>query len=223
MSLAAPSRPPEVEPVIAEIVPPAPSPWRFGLRALIVLMVICSLQFALMSYLTVLGGLIVGGLLCFAAFTAIVLFGMIPTRQSTRWLPHLDQLVVRLMLAMVLIFVGSIIAGGGTAAYHAYARIKTEALLEQDLGLSLKPTMVNSQSSVTWGLHITNVKDGGVAHQAGLQKDEVIIVSGTVDEFFQRLNESRGKDMDINVASGVLGGQSIENCPQRSVTLPVPK
>ena len=215
--------PPSTEPVIAEVVPPPPSPWRFGLRALMALMVVCSVQFAVMSYLGVLAGMLVGTLVCFAVFGGIVVVGMALSGKGARYLPHLDQTIVRLMVALVILAIGTVLAGGGSAAYHTLARVRNEALLERDLGVSLKSMMLNNNNNVVWGLHVKGVRSGSVADLAGLRKDEVIVVDGAVEDFYTLLRQNRGKDVDVNVATGAIGTQSLQNCPQRSVTLPIPK
>src|SRR5688572_33489968 len=78
------------EPITAEIVPPLPSPWRFGLKALLGLMAVCSVQFAAMSYLGVLAGLAIGVLVCFVAFTAIIVIGPLLSGERARALPQLE-------------------------------------------------------------------------------------------------------------------------------------
>jgi len=214
---------PPPEPVTAEIVPPAPSPWRFGLKALLGLMAVCSVQFAVMNYLgSVLWGMVAGMAACFVVFSAIVLGGMALAGSRKQWIAHLDALVVRLMLAMVVLFFGTILAGGGTAAWQVSSRLDRERSVEKNLGMSVKQVQVVHDNHVVSALQITSLTDGGVAHQAGLQKDEIILVDSTIDELFQMLEANRGKQVDVNVATGALN-TPVEKCPQRSVTLPVPK
>jgi hypothetical protein len=209
------------EPVIAEIVPPAPSPWRFGLKALLGLMVVCSVQFAAMNWLGILEGLVAGGFVCFAAFGAIVVAAPFLTGERARLLPQLDAIIVRLMLAIVILVVGTILAGGGTAVWMVATRIQTERLVEQKLGLSLKEVTVMHNNRVVSALHIAAVTDGGAAHDAGIQKDDVIVLEGTVGETIEMLYANRGKDVDLNLATGAVS-RPIESCPQRSVTVAVP-
>ena len=217
-----PAIPPQApEPVTAEVVPPPPSPWRFGLKALLGLMAVCSVQFAAMNYLGVLAGFAAGVAVCFAAFTAIIVAGPFLTGERARFLPQLDVVIVRLMLAIVILLVGSILAGGGTAAWHVLARIQTERLVEQKLGLSVKPVMIDHNQRSETGLLIDGITSGGVAHQAGLQRNDVILIEGTVAEYFETLYANRGKEFDINVATGALT-KSVESCPQRTVTVVVP-
>ena len=209
------------EPVIAEIVPPAPSPWRFGLKALLGLMVVCSVQFAAMNWLGILPGLIAGMMLCFAVFGAIVFVAPFLTGERARALAQLDAIIVRLMLAIVILVVGTILAGGGTAVWAVATRIQTERLVEQKLGLSLKEVTVMHNNRVVSALHIVAVTDGGAAHDAGVQKDDVIVLDGTVGETIEMLYANRGKDVDLNLATGAVS-RPIESCPQRSVTVVIP-
>lgn len=213
---------PPPEPIVAEIVPPPPSPWRFGLKAMFALMFVCSVQFAAMNYLGVLWGLVAGMGVCFAAFSVLVLAGMAITGNRTQLLQQMDTFVVRLMLAIIVLFLGSVLAGGGTAAWQVYSRMDREKQVEKNLGFSLSQIQVVRDSHVELALQITAVEDGGVAHTAGLAKDEVILVEGTIDEFIKRLHEGRGKDVDVNVATGAAS-KPVQNCPQRSVTLSIPK
>ncbi|MEX2175161.1 MAG: hypothetical protein WD872_12435, partial [Pirellulaceae bacterium] len=155
------------------------------------------------------------------AFAAIMFFGMAVTGERTRLLPKLDVLIVRLMLALVILFIGTVLAGGGTAAYQVWARLRMERAVEKNLGLSLQQVQIVHGSRVVTGLHITGVTSGGIAHQAGLQMGEVIVLEGTVAETIERLYQDRGKAVDLNIATGALT-QSVENCPQRSVTLAIP-
>ena len=71
-----PQTPAPKEPVVATIIPPAPSPWQFGLKALLGLMAVCCVQFALMNYLTVVGGLIAGLVVCLAALTVLMVIAV---------------------------------------------------------------------------------------------------------------------------------------------------
>lgn len=211
-----------VQPITAEIVPPPPSPWRFGIKALLGLMAVCSVQFAAMNYLGPLLGLFIGLLACFTAFSVIVLAAMVLQGDRTKWLAQLDAIVVRLMIAIVVLLLGSILAGGGTAAYQVYARLSMERSVEQNLGLSLKHVQVIQENHVVSALQVTAITDGGAAHQAGLQTGEVIVVETTIDELIELLHTSSGKDVDVNVATAAAMNTAVENCPQRPVTLSIP-
>jgi hypothetical protein len=221
-SPAALPEPVDSAPVTAEIVPAPLSPWRFGLKALLGLMAVCSVQFAAMNYLGVLAGFVVGVFACFAAFTAIILVGPFLTGERARLVPQLDVAIVRLMLGIVILVIGSILAGGGTAAWHVLTRIQSERLLEQKLGFSLKPVMIDHNQRTETGLLVESLTSGSVAHQAGLQKNDVILIEGTVAEYLETLYANRGKEVNFNVATGALN-KSVESCPQRTVTVVLPQ
>src|SRR5688572_31162446 len=93
---------------VPDLVSPEPSPFRFGLRALMILMGICGAQFALMSYAGIFPGLIIGLAGCFVVLLGLVFTAMIYWRGSGSPLMHrLDQLAIRLVLAIVLLGIGS--------------------------------------------------------------------------------------------------------------------
>lgn len=226
VSQPAMSQPDVIQPLVAEepadeFIQP-PSPWRFGLKALLGLMAVCSVQFAAMSYLGVLAGLAIGVLVCFVAFTAIIVIGPLLSGERARALPQLDVIIVRLMLGIVILAFGSIMAGGGTAAWYVYARIQTEALIEQKLGFSVRPVMIDHNKQSVTGLLIDGITGGGVAHQAGLQTNDVILIDVAPAEYFQTLFDNRGKEVNINVATGAVT-KSVESCPQRTVSVVVPQ
>jgi hypothetical protein len=210
------------EPVTAEIVAPPPSPWRFGMKALLALMAVCSVQFAMMSYAGVLAGLLIGVAVCFGAFTILTIVGIVLSGRSARLLSHFDQILVRLMVALVILAFGTIIAGGGTAAYETVARRYRHSAVERELGVSLSEVMLTSNNTAVWGLKVTGVRSGSIADLAGLRSGEVIVVEGRIQEFYDLVETNRGKQIDVNVATGLVT-QSLQNCPQRSVTLAVPK
>lgn len=201
--------------------PPGPSPWRFGLKALFGMMAVASVQFAAMNYLGVLGGLVLGVAVCAAAFTLILLVGLAMTGERARVLPQLDALLVRLMLALVVLIAGTMLAGGGIAVWEVVARIRLERSIESRLGMTVDEVPLVHGTEVAWGLEITGLSAGKPAHTAGLTTSDVILVSGTVDELLARLDRDRGKSIDLNVATGATT-QSVQNCPQRSVTIDIP-
>jgi hypothetical protein len=200
---------------------PAPSPWRFGLKALFGMMAVASVQFAAMNYFGVLGGLVLGMVLCATAFTLILLVGIVMTGEWARVLPQLDALIVRLMLALVVLITGTMLAGGGLAVWETVARIRLERSIESRLGMTVDEVPLVHGTEVVWGLAITGLSAGKPAHAAGLTTSDVILLSGTADELLARLDRERGKSIDLNIATGATS-QSVQNCPQRSVTIDIP-
>jgi hypothetical protein len=201
--------------------PPGPSPWRFGLKALFGMMAVASVQFAAMNYLGVLGGLVLGMVVCTTAFTLILLVGLLMTGERARVLPQLDALIVRLMLALVVLIAGTTLAGGGIAVWEVVARIRLERAIEFNLGMTVKEVPLVHGTEIVGGLAITGLSAGKPAHVAGLTTSDVILLSGTANELLARLDRDRGKRIDLNIATGATT-QSVQNCPQRSVTIDIP-
>jgi hypothetical protein len=208
-------------PITAEIVPP-PSPFRFGLRALMGLMVVCSLQFALMSYLTVLPGLIVGTLLCMTAFAVVLLTGLIAGRRNDRLLERLDAISIRLVLATFVLCIGTMFAGGGVMAYQYFVETRTALGMDRELGLLVRRIKIVRNSREAHGLQVLTVFPGGIGDQAGLKTGDVILPSGTVVEHYQTLENNRGRQVDLHVAFGA-DLAPVEDCPQRAVPVVVPR
>jgi hypothetical protein len=200
---------------------PPPSPWRFGLKALFGMMAVASVQFAAMNYLGVLGGLVLGIIVCATAFTLILLVGLVMTGERARIVPQLDAVIVRLMLALVVLIAGTMLAGGGLAVWETVARIRLERSIESRLGMTVDEVPLVHGTDVVWGLAITGLSAGKPAHAVGLTTSDVILLSGTADELLARLDRDRGKSIDLNIATGATT-QSVQNCPQRSVTIDIP-
>lgn len=219
MSVIPPS---DVVPITAEIVPPPPSPFRFGLRELMGLMVVCSLQFALMSYLTVLPGLVVGTLVCMAAFAAVLLGGLIAGRRNDRLLEQLDAIGIRLVLGIVVLCIGTMFAGGGVMAYQYFVESRAALGMDRELGLLSRRIKIVSNNQEAQGLHVLTVLPGGIADQAGLNAGDVILPGGTLVEHYQMLEQNRGQQVNLNVAFGA-DLAPVEDCPQRQVPVIVPQ
>ena len=224
---AAPAEFPDVtraddEPILATVVPPPPSPWQFGLKALMGLMVVCSVQFALMSYLGVMTGLIVALALCGIALALILLVAILFVPSRTSLMDRLDFVGIRLVLAITILLVGSVLAGGGTAVFYSVGEIRLAVNLESDLGMATRKIQVWDSKGTHNALRIMVVVPGSHADRAGLKIGEVIVIDGTVSDFYQRMEENRGKQYSFNVSGTPVAG-SIENLPQRQVTVTVPK
>lgn len=209
------------EPILATIVPPAPSPWQFGLKTLLGLMAVCSVQFALMSYLTVFGGLLAAIGLCFLALAVLLAWAVLFVRSRSSLMDRLDFIGIRLVIAITVLLIGTILAGGGTAVAYTVGTIWTAMELEKDLGIRTLRSEVSDADRSYRALTILMVYPGSNAQKAGIRSGEVIVIDGTIDEFYKRLEANRGASWTLQVAAPPVGG-SIEKNPPRSVTIQVP-
>lgn len=209
------------EPVLAEIVTPPPPPWRFGLQGLMGVTAVCCLQFALMNWFGVIVGLLLAIGLCMAAFAGVFAVALTIGRSRAGWLDRLDQLGIRLVLALVVLILGTIFAGGGQVAFYQLAEITIARRMQADLGLSTKQVQVASDNGVLVGLQIDRVDLGSAADQAGLKAGEVIVLEGTAGEFFRQMQQNRSKEVALNLAVGATM-QPLEKCSQRQVAIVVP-
>lgn len=208
-------------PVLATVVPPAPSPWQFGLKALLGLMAVCCVQFALMRYLTVLGGLALGLGLCVAALAVMMFVAVCLAGRRSPLMAKLDYYGIRLVLAISVLFLGTLFAGGGTTAWYVAGEMQLAILLETDLGIRTRSIQVYDSKASHNALLIMTVTSGGVGDLAGLRKGEVIYFDETQSDFYRRLADNRGQPTDINVAIGATSG-SLDSCPKRAVTITLP-
>src|SRR5689334_11063265 len=115
---APPQSPAPKEPVVATVVRPGPSRWQFGLKALLGLMAVCCVQFALMRYLTVPGVFGVSLGICFVALAVMMFVAVCLISTRSPLMEKLDYYGIRLVLAMGVLALGTLFAGGGTAAWY---------------------------------------------------------------------------------------------------------
>ncbi len=216
------SAPPDDEPILAVIVPAAPPQWQFGIRSLLGLMAVCGVQFAMMRYLTVFWGMLAAVGLCFLALAVLLLWAVLFVRSRSPLMERLDFVGIRLVVAIAILLVGTILAGGGTAVAYNVGQVWTAMELEKDLGIRTLRGQVWDGKRTYNALNILVVFPGSTAQLAGIQRGEVIVIDGTVDDFYESLELKRGGTYNIDVAAAPVGG-SIEKNPRRSVTITVPK
>jgi len=210
------------EPIVATVVPPAPSKWQFGLKSLLGLMAVCCVQFALMSYLGVMGGLGVAILICVAGLAVLLLVAILFVPSRTQTMERLDFVGIRLVVGIAILLVGTILAGGGTAVYYSVGGMWMAMDLEKDLGIRTLRSEVWDGKQTNRALKIVVVFPGSDAAQAGIQSGEVIVIPSTIDEFYENMHQNRGKSFNLDVAATPVGG-SIEKSPRRTVSIIVPK
>lgn len=215
--------------------PPGPPryshPLRFGLRALIALMAICSAQFALMFYVGTLPGLIFTALLCAGMLLALLLASfVIPQRAYQPWAGRLDQLAIRLVLAIVLLLLGAAFSGGGILMVNHIQSLRLTYRVRSDLGFSAKVDRIwdkdkAGRDTIRPAIVVTSVRTGSPFHQAGFEEDDVILTDLTPQEYYEMLEENRGSTVTVTVARDAMGPvlTPIENCPQHSLVLEIPE
>src|SRR5262245_32112667 len=210
------------DPIVAEVVPP-PRPMQFGLKTLMLLMAVCSLQFAVMSYAGVLGGIALGLLLACGAFAGVFLVGVLPGVFAPQQVRKLDRVIVWLMVTILTLFFGSLMAVGGVPVWATWMRIQNEAWLERSIGAGLSREMLVEKNEPKWVLRVTSVRTGSPADQAGLRRDEVLLLDTTVDQFYKSLQANRGNDVELEIA--ICGpAQPLDNkTVRRMAVLSVPK
>jgi hypothetical protein len=210
------------EPVVATVVRPGPSPWQFGLKALLGLMAVCCVQFAMMRYLGVPGGLGVSLGICVVAFACMMFTAVCLIGSRSPLMEKLDSYGIRLVLAMVVLALGTLFAGGGTTAWYVASEMQLALTLETDLGIRTRSTEVYDTKKGRYNaLYIMTISSGSVADRAGIRKGEVIYFDETQSSFYHRLADNRGKPVDVNIAIGATSG-SLDSCPKRAVTITLP-
>jgi hypothetical protein len=66
----------------------------------------------------------------------------------------LDYYGIRLVLAMVVLFLGTLFAGGGTAAWYVASEMQLAVLLETDLGIRTRSIQVYDKKGTYNALHV---------------------------------------------------------------------
>lgn len=201
----------------------APHPFRFGLQALMLLMAICGVQFALMSYLGILNGLLVGLATCFFVLSGLMAAAIIFWRGPGTPLMHrLDQLAIRLVVGIVLLALGSFFAGGGMAIYKEVAQWRKAARLQKELGFAADERYIVNRNDVQRGLVVKSVSLGGAFDVAGASPGDVVLCEKGSPRFYEMIEENRGREVSITVAAGA-DMQPVEKCVARRLDVIVPE
>ncbi len=211
--------------VEAELLPDTPSPFAFGMRAMFGLTAIAAVQFALMAYLGMLAGLLVGVLVCCLAIGGVILYSIVTgLKAGSARMEQLDRVAIRLVFGVLLLFFGTMIAGGGQILYTVIEENRFTWRMQNELGFTYTQQMMWDGSQSKNVLVVTKITPGGPFDQAGVLQDDVLLTDGTPHDFLQTFDENRGQTVDVNVAT--LAAQStgsLENAPMRVVTVAVPQ
>src|SRR5262245_6931640 len=156
------------EPIAAEVVE-SPPRFQFGLRSMLLLMAVCCVQFAFMSYAGVLLGIVLCLLLACAAFAGVFLIGIVPGVFAPRQARQLDRVLVWLMVSILALFFGTLLAGGGVAVWTTGMRIKNEAWMERTIGAGLTRSVRVDKTDIRQVLAVHSIRTGSPADLAGLK------------------------------------------------------
>ena len=214
--------------VHAELVPDAPGPLSFGMKAMFALMAISGVQFALMSYLGPLVGLLAGIGLCAVATVVLMISAVVlRAKPGQQLMDQLDRIAIRLVIGMVILFFGTILAGGGQIILMALEDVRFAWRMQDELGFTYKQkTLTHSDSQKFVDvLELTNVKNGSAFDRAGLQSGDLILLDGTADSFLKKLDELRGQSIDIAVGNYApsTANTQVDEATERSITVELPK
>ena len=214
--------------VDAELVPDPPNPFSFGMKALLGLVAISAVQLALMSDLGPLVGLLVGIGLCVVAMSVLMISSVIlGLRPGEQLLEKLDRIAIRLVVGIVVLFFGTIVAGGGQLIYLAMEDARFHWRMQSDLGITYATkTVYNFPGDGTHQvLELTSVTADGPFDKAGLQKGDLILLDETSNNFLQKLDGLRGQSIDIPVANykASSGKTEVDDTTKRTVTVQLPE
>jgi hypothetical protein len=188
--------------VACEVVKTAarPHPLRFGIKAMFGLIVLCSLQFALVRWLGPIFGIALGGIACLAAFTALLAVSIVyRPRDNSRVLDYMDQLAIRLTLAVFVLFVAFVAAGGGALVWQQVTREWRDQALRNELGFTAAKEHAWVGDRMYSALVIESVEPGKPFDRAGLRQNDAVLFEPGLD-VYERFEENRGQEMTLNVA-----------------------
>jgi hypothetical protein len=207
--------------VEAEIVRPAP-PIRFGLRELMVVTALCSVQFAVMNYLGVLAGFAVGGAVCLAGMTAAMAAGLWIGRTDRELFSRLDGLVMRFVLALTAIAVSGGLSGGGILLVKQLEPLRHAWWLERQLGLKTERSLAWLDDAAVEVLVVKSIAPGQPADQAGIKAGDQIRPLPTVNEFYRSIYDRRGQNCDLTLYRGGSALNKLDSLTEIDVTIAVP-
>lgn len=177
---------------------------RFGLRAMLGIIAFCCGIFAIMSYLGVLVGM-VGALVGCVLLLVCLIFSPVVFRLApqSRHMTLLDAVAIRLTLAILLLVMGVVLAGGGELVFSQLQRLRQQSQLEKQLGFISNTQYVcddqNDYGSTWKAVMIESIEASGLLDEAGFQEGDVVTMKMSPQEFFEMLAASRGETLIITV------------------------
>lgn len=208
---------PPAAPILAQAIAPRPFEFRFSLRALMWTMVACSVQFAALSYLGMVQGLLVGAAVIFALMMTLLLGGVIFLRRDSA---AVDRMLLRLVIALLLVCFSALIAGSGGLLASSYGEAAIAWQVERNLGFTT--SRVQIAGDPPRGLQVRGVTSGGGADRAGLRPGDFILVTGDYREFYRALGDGSLTSIDFAVVRGADPTLTdLKKCPP-PLTITVP-
>ena len=180
-------------------VPPRSSALRFGIRAMLAITAICGLQFALMNYLGILPGLGVGLVVSMLSLTVVLFVGLVWGDSATAE-RRFDDLIVRLTLAVTLLFVGTMLAGGGVVAVQVARQAYIARGLHKDLGFRHRTEYVVDGHQARRMLVVSAVEAGSLCERAGMVSGDIIVTELSPSDYLEMLEQNRGTTVTVTLA-----------------------
>jgi hypothetical protein len=135
---------------------------------------------------------------------------------------RLDQIAIRLVVGIVLLALGSLIAGGGLAIYEQVATWRKASRIQRQLGFAGHSQLIVDKNQPRPALIVDTVALGGPFDVAGAQPGDVVLCEKGVPAFYDMIAENRGRDITLTVAAGAEL-QPWEKCTPRQLEVTVPK
>jgi len=194
---------------------------RFGIRSVFGLTAMCAVQFALISYTGPLIGLLIGIGICMLVIAGVMVAAFAGSHNADL-MDRLDRLAIQLTVAITLLLVAMVVAGGGHIAVTQYAAFSHAWQLQREMGFTAETRHVIDDGVGKRAIIITGLLAGGEFEQAGFQPDDAVLPDELPPgEFYDFIEDNRGKEITINVATGGAN-RLIENCTTRSITFTPP-
>ncbi len=194
---------------------------RFGIRGAFAIMALCSLQFAIISYFGPLMGLAAGIGVCFLTVAGLMVVAFAGKRNESL-MGRLDKLAIQLTVAITLLLVTMVIAGGGKVAVTQYSAFSHAWQLQREMGFTAQTRIVLDDGRGRRAIVITDVLAGSKFAQAGFLSGDVVLPDELPPgEFYEFIENNRGSEVTINVATGGASNP-LEACTTRAITFTPP-
>jgi len=134
---------------------------------------------------------------------------------------RLDQLAIRATIALVLLIISTMFAGGGVIVYDLLAKQYLTKRLEQMLGFNATWSFSIGSNSQNQVMVVKSVSAGGAFEKAGFRQGDMIVNDRPPLELVRWLYDCRGQTINISVVAGPTI-KPLADCPQRQLSLAIP-